>query len=88
MRIGLALVLVMAAAVLIGAGTAEAAEPRAAVSASELSSQEVRSPRARTRIRVTPSRPLYRQCDFRLVREVSARGTYIVPRQRCWWVRG
>ncbi len=29
-----------------------------------------------------------RQCVARLVQEARPSGTVIVPRQRCWWVRG
>jgi hypothetical protein len=90
MRIVLASLLVLASIALIGAApTAAAGVERTRIApVSELSSQDVRPRRARTRIRVTPARRLFRQCDFRLVREVSVRGTYIVPHQRCWWVRG
>jgi len=52
--------------------------------ATEFSSQA----RARPRLRVYPGRLLYRECDFRLVRQTRPDGTFIVPRQRCWWVRG
>jgi len=51
----------------------------------ELSSQARSSPR----LRVYPGRRLlYRDCTFRLAREWRPGGTVIVPRQRCWWVRG
>jgi hypothetical protein len=56
-------------------------------SVSDLSSQDASPQGARTRIRVTPAGKLVRECSFRLVREVSTRGTYIVPHQRCWWTR-
>lgn len=66
------------------------AEGAPATAASDVSSQNVRPGRARTRITVTPtprSGRFVRECDFRLVREVRAAGTYIVPRQNCWWTR-
>jgi len=76
------------ASVMLGGTTPAMAAPASAPAATtDLSSQTVRPKRARTRIRVTPARRLVRECDFRLVREVSARGAYIVPRQRCWWAR-
>lgn len=40
------------------------------------------------RLRVYPGRLLYRECDFRLVRVSRPDGVFVVPRQRCWWVRG
>ena len=43
---------------------------------------------APTRLRVYPGRLLYRDCNFRLVQQWRPDGTVIVPRQRCWWVRG
>ena len=52
--------------------------------ATEFSSQA----RSRPRLRVRPGRLLYRECDFRLVQQTRPDGTFIVPRQRCWWVRG
>ena len=55
----------------------------AAVS-SEFSAQS----RPRARFRVYPGRLLYRDCRFWLAQEWRPSGTVIVPRQRCWWVRG
>jgi hypothetical protein len=52
--------------------------------ASDVSAQS----RPRARLRVYPGRLLYRECTFRLVPEWRPSGTVIVPRQRCWWVRG
>ena len=76
------------ASVMLGDTSPVVAAPASTPAATtDLSSQTVRPKRARTRIRVTPARRLVRECDFRLVREVSARGSYIVPRQRCWWAR-
>jgi hypothetical protein len=74
------------------AATSAAAAPagdghRPAATAHDLSGQAESPPRARVRIRVTPARRLVRECDFRLVREVRAGGTYVVPRERCWWAR-
>ena len=82
--------LVLASAALLGAGTAlaggKSAAAGAAAAATDFSSQSSREDRARTRIRVTPTRRIVRQCSFRLVQEVRASGTYVVPRERCWWV--
>jgi hypothetical protein len=75
---------------LAAAPVAIGAERPAVTAPSEVSSQNVRQPRARTRITVTPARragKLVRECDFRLVREVRASGAYVVPHQRCWWTR-
>jgi hypothetical protein len=49
-------------------------------------SAQVRRPPPR--LRVYPGRPLYRDCDFRLVQQWRPGGPVIVPWQRCWWVRG
>jgi hypothetical protein len=91
MRKLVASILVLASAALadlaMAAGTTGERASTAIVT--DLSSQSA-SQRARTRIRVTPMQrtgKLVRECDFRLVREVSARGSYIVPRERCWWAR-
>jgi hypothetical protein len=51
---------------------------------SELSAQA----RPRPRLRVYPGRLLYRDCIFRLVQVARPDGVFVVPRQRCWWVRG
>jgi hypothetical protein len=70
-------------------GTAVAATtggPRA----SDVSAQQ----RPPTRLRVTPLRraPLdrraYRQCQDWYETEHRPSGTVIVPKMRCWWVRG
>ena len=53
-------------------------------SASEFSAQS----NPRPRLRVYPGRLLYRECSFKLVQEWRPSGVYVVPRQRCWWVRG
>jgi len=44
--------------------------------------------RAPSRLRVYPGRLLYRDCTFRLAQEWRPSGPVVVPRQRCWWVRG
>jgi hypothetical protein len=60
------------------------------VVASDMSAQE----RPRTRLRVTPLRraPLdrraTRQCQDWYETEYRPSGTVIVPKMRCWWVRG
>lgn len=81
--IGLAMFAILAAAAVPAA--AETA-PGAGVTAapSDFSAQR----RVRPRIRVYPGRLLYRECVFRLVQEWRPSGVYVVPRQRCWWVRG
>ena len=66
------------------------ASPSGAARASDMSAQE----RPRTRLRVTPLRrvPLdrraYRQCQDWYETEHRPSGTVIVPKMRCWWVRG
>jgi hypothetical protein len=52
--------------------------------ASEPSSRQ-RPMRARTRIVVTPSQRIYRQCVDRLVVEHRPSGDTIVPDIHCWW---
>ena len=52
--------------------------------ASDLSSQDRRP----ARLRVYPGRLLYRDCTFHLAQEWRPSGPVVVPRQRCWWVRG
>jgi len=55
---------------------------------------ELLQPRPPTRLRVTPLRraPLdrraYRQCQDWYETEHRPSGTVIVPKMRCWWVRG
>jgi hypothetical protein len=85
-------IVIASALLLAGAnhGGTTAAMAASTATITDASSQTASPPRARTRIRVTPAiraGKLVRECDFRLVREVSARGTYIVPRERCWWAR-
>jgi hypothetical protein len=80
----------VAAALVLGAfgpATAEPAPSTAQFQAgpSELSAQ---ARRRATRLRVTPGRLLYRDCSFRLAQEFRPSGTVVVPRMRCWWVRG
>jgi hypothetical protein len=79
--IGLALLAIVTAAPMPAAAET-AVHAAAAVTSSDISAQR------RPRIRVTPGRLLYRECTFRLVQEWRPSGTVIVPRQRCWWVRG
>jgi hypothetical protein len=91
MRKRIELLVMLAGIALVGAAPAAADTGRAIVMApSDVSSQSTAPRRARTRITVTPARrtgKLVRECDFRLVREVRANGTYVVPHQRCWWAR-
>jgi hypothetical protein len=81
-RILLAAVFAVLAVIPAAAETAPVANSLAI--SSDLSAQV----RPRARLRVYPGRLLYRDCDFRLVQEWRPSGTVIVPRQRCWWVRG
>lgn len=60
---------------------------RHAQGAGDLSAQ-ARPRGQRPRIRVTPGRLLYRDCISWIEREWRPSGTVIVPRLRCWWVRG
>jgi len=88
MRIAILSALVLLSAAFTGtpaavAGSADTERP----ALSDMSSQQQQRPRARTRITVRPAGRIVRQCDFRLVREVRASGTYVVPWQRCWWTR-
>jgi hypothetical protein len=46
-----------------------------------------RRPPLRIEVRPRP-RLLYRDCHAWLAREWRPSGSVIVPRQRCWWVRG
>jgi hypothetical protein len=90
MRLLAASMLLYAGAALAGAAPLFAGTPDSKQPVTELSGQSAPSPRARTRIRITPDRrdgPLVRECDFHLVREARASGSYVVPRQRCWWTR-
>ena len=48
-------------------------------------SGQTRSARAQTRIKVYPMRDMVRACEFWLAQEVRPSGTYVVPRQHCWW---
>jgi hypothetical protein len=57
----------------------------AAVAQLEASSQ-ARKPRARTQIRVYPSRNAVRQCVDWYAEERRPSGTVIVPHMRCRWV--
>ena len=70
----------------IASAQERSARAQASTGATNISSQSRRPRRARTRIIIRPAREFHRECDFRLVREVRASGTYVVPRQRCWWV--
>jgi len=73
-------------ALALPAGEASAAPVVSDAKAStELSAQARRPP---ARLRVYPSRLLYRDCTFRLAQQWRPSGTVIVPVQRCWWVRG
>jgi hypothetical protein len=68
--------------VLAVAPAAAAPVTDATAASSEFSAQ------SRPRLRVYPGRLLYRDCKFWLAQEWRPSGTVIVPRQRCWWVRG
>jgi hypothetical protein len=79
--------MILLATMLVLAVTPAAAQTAPAangLASSEFSAQS----RPRARLRVYPGRLLYRECSFRLVQEWRPSGIYVVPRQRCWWVRG
>jgi hypothetical protein len=74
---------ILAAFALTPADAQTARKPGASAPA-DLSSQA----RPPSRLRVYPGRLLYRDCTFRLAQEWRPSGPVVVPRQRCWWVRG
>ena len=79
---------ILAAFALTRADAQTARKPDAAAPA-DLSSQDLSSQERRpSRLRVYPGRLLYRDCTFRLAQEWRPSGPVVVPRQRCWWVRG
>ena len=80
-RTALGLLAVMALATPVAAEPAVQGIRRAPA---DVSAQAQRPPR----LRVYPGRPLYRECDFKLVQQWRPGGPVIVPWQRCWWVRG
>lgn len=82
--VALAAALVGAAALIGPAEPAFAQGMTASTMAAE-TPQRARPVRARTRIDVTPSRPLYRQCVDWLAVEHRPSGDTIVPQTRCWW---
>ena len=65
-----------------------AAEPLAAAQTASAASDFSAQSQPRARLSVYPGRLLYRECSFKLVQEWRPSGVYVVPRQRCWWVRG
>lgn len=87
-------VLVLAAAWVVVAGRPAAAREEtnlrlALAAGAEAPADQSPRPlrRARTRIDVTPARPMHRECTSRLEQEFRPSGTVIVPRLRCVWVR-
>ncbi len=76
------------AAAMFGALMLAAPASGAPVSQTVSAASDVSSQSRPPRLRVYPGRMLYRDCDFRLVQVSRPDGTFIVPRQRCWWVRG
>ena len=80
--------ILLAAMFAVLAVTPAAAQPAPITKATAASSEVSAQSRPRARLRVYPGRLLYRDCVFRLAREWRPSGTVIVPRQRCWWVRG
>ena len=81
----------------IGAVTAVSSEAAAeptirnnAAPVTEMSAQQrVRRPPRVTIYPIYPYRPMYRQCvDGYVVEQRVATGPTVVPRIRCWWVRG
>ena len=91
--IGKRMVLAMAATTaVLGALLAVPAAARpsgdAHAAAADISAQ-ARRVSERPRIRVTPGRRLHhRECDSWLQREWRPSGPVVVPKMRCWWVRG
>jgi hypothetical protein len=68
------------------ASAGPAAAQGAGTSAAERSSQQrLRPARARTRVVVTPSPRVYRQCVDWYSVERRATGDTVVPNMRCWW---
>jgi hypothetical protein len=59
-----------------------------APSATDLTAQRKRARRPPLRIEITPRPLLYRQCTAWYAVELRYSGPTMVPRQRCWWVRG
>jgi hypothetical protein len=80
----LAAALVGCAALMGPAEPAFAQGMTAQTTAAEPSSRP-RAVRARTRIDVTPSRRIYRQCVDWYSVEHRPSGDTIVPNMRCWW---
>jgi hypothetical protein len=72
-------------AALIGPAAAASAQGLTTPTTTAEPSPRVRPVRARTRIDVTLSRPLYRQCVDWLAVEHRPSGDTIVPQTRCWW---
>lgn len=81
--IGLAIVAIVAAM-----PETASAGPATGIRNASTAPSDISAQRVRPRIRVTPGRLLYRECNFKLVQEWRPSGTVIVPRQHCWWVRG
>ncbi|MDB5599661.1 MAG: hypothetical protein JWN71_1705 [Xanthobacteraceae bacterium] len=85
---------VLATALLAFAVPAGAQQPASGTGVSARGSDVSAQQRPRTRLRVTPLRraPLdqraYRQCQDWYETEYRPSGTVIVPKMRCWWVRG
>ena len=82
----------LAAALIGGAALIAPAQPASAQGAAAQSTttepssgRQARPARAGTRIYVTPSRGVYRECAARLVVEHRPSGDTIVPDTRCWW---
>lgn len=89
-RLAIGALAVTLLALAVPASAQQPASPSGVARASDVSAQE----RPRTRLRVTPLRraPLdrraYRQCQDWYETEHRPSGTVIVPKMRCWWVRG
>lgn len=76
---------------LLAMAPAEARDRRAADPAANAYAQAEPVRRAPTRLRVTPQRlppSAYRRCVDWYDTEFRPSGAVIVPKQRCWWVRG
>jgi hypothetical protein len=77
---------ILAAFALTAPANAQTTRGPGATASAEFSSQWRRPPQ---RLRVYPGRRLlYRDCIFRLAQQARPDGVFVVPVQRCWWVRG
>ena len=77
---------ILAAFGLLSPADAQTRREPGAAGKTDVSAQSRRPP---SRLRVYPGRRLlYRDCTFRLAQQARPDGIFVVPVQRCWWVRG